>query len=197
MLFEAVVLALITGIIFKGRPANLKTFEIKHAWLIFGGLIVRYVPKLLELKFMGFIPVEIEEIAPLFFAVSYMMLIAGCAFNLDQWEMIVVLSGVVLNFAVVIANGGYMPVSREILEASGYPLNELKNARIDMNHILTGDDTRLRFLADNIPLTRLYPMKKIISLGDILMSAGVFMLIFRRLRGRSSHLRNINNEEGA
>lgn len=179
MLIEAIVLSIIAGLIFKGRFSNLKTLEIRQAWLFFGGLIIRYIPRLLDLP------------APVFFILSYAMLTAGALCNLKYIEMYIILGGILCNFAVVAANGGYMPVSREILSASGYPLNELTDGLIDMNHKLSGSDTKLYFLADIIPLTKFYPVKKIISIGDILMSIGSFVFLFRRLRGKSDQSRVI------
>ncbi len=195
MLIEAVVLSVIAGLLFKGRFTELRSLEIRQDWLLFGGLIVRYLPRLLDLKFMSFIPYSSAQVSPVFFILSYAMMTLGIAFNLRYIEMYPVLAGVLMNCIVVAVNGGYMPVSREILTASGFPVSGLINDIIDANHKLTGADTRMRILADIIPLIRYYPVRKIISIGDILMSAGVFVFIFRSMRGMNKPRRKSNREE--
>ncbi len=87
-------------------------------------------------------------------------------------SLYLVFLGLFLNTLVILANGGHMPVSPEILVRVGLKdWVELLSRQGDGVHTLLTGQTRLPFLGDVIPLYRLH---KAISPGDLLILMGLF-----------------------
>lgn len=83
--------------------------------------------------------------------------------------MPLVLLGLLLNAVVLVANGA-MPVAPEAIAAIGLPGVE----PISGKHELMTDHSRLRYLADIVPLP---PLRTIVSIGDIVLGAGLIPLL--------------------
>lgn len=76
--------------------------------------------------------------------------------------------GTLLNLVPIAFNNGKMPVQ----------LNEtLSGTHFDIGHVLLTEATRFRWLSDIIFIREPYPFPKIISIGDIFIVIGVFLLI--------------------
>lgn len=177
MLFEAFVLAIITGYLFKGRLQNLSQTPLKGAVLIFGGLILRNSAIFLKLPYIRLFADKLTFYIPILFLVSFVMLIAGVSLNIGHWSMAVVLAGILLNYAVVLINYGFMPVSGKGLMFAGFDISGLTSDKLDMNHILITAHTKLSVLSDIIPIPRPYPFPKMISIGDVVICLGLFFYI--------------------
>lgn len=187
MLFEALVLGIIVGLIFKGKINNLSNIQIKKVPLFFAGFIVRYLPRIPFISDINIKPLPENSLSPIFFIISYILIISGICFNLKYKFFIVALIGIIMNFLVVIANGGFMPVNHVALKIAEYPLSEIVGNLIDPNHIISDANTKLMFLGDFIPLTKPYPVNKILSIGDIVMSFGVFGFIFTKMKSKEEN----------
>lgn len=90
--------------------------------------------------------------------------------------------GILLNFLVIAANGGTMPVSSVGLRP------ELKEILLqgEALHALTTAESKLLFLADVIPLY--FPAGSKMSVGDIFLSAGLFYFLQQgMMRGFCRH----------
>ena len=98
--------------------------------------------------------------------------------NFHEEGFRVVLLGNILNFLPIIINGGKMPVSIKALKYSNLytQLSLLDEGRI-MTHSLVDEATKLYYLSDIIPIPKPYPLPKIISIGDILIGIGLFIII--------------------
>lgn len=196
MLFETLILALAAGMIFGGSIRNLLDIRIHWPGFLFAGVIIRYIPQLLN----RFIPsvfdkidkdygIALTTVAAVFFVASYVYLMAGVAVNLKEWTMYIILAGIVMNFIVIGENGGFMPVSAEGLANAGFPMSRIVNGIIDLNHIITTNVTKYVFLADIFPLTKPYPFPKMLSAGDLVMCMGLFLYMVRMLLGVPSKVR--------
>ncbi|WP_235497697.1 MULTISPECIES: DUF5317 domain-containing protein [unclassified Frankia] len=78
-------------------------------------------------------------------------------------------AGVILNAAVINANGGDMPVSAWAADRAGVPIEEITASHF---HTVADSQTSLRLLSDILPL----PMPgsaAVVSFGDVLMAAGL------------------------
>ncbi|GLV47844.1 hypothetical protein TJA_10040 [Thermus sp. LT1-2-5] len=86
-------------------------------------------------------------------------------------SLYLVLVGLILNTMVIFANEGHMPVSAEALERAGLgDFVPIVKAKGDAVHALLDETTRLSFLGDVIPLP---PLRKVVSLGDLFILAGI------------------------
>jgi hypothetical protein len=89
-----------------------------------------------------------------------------------------IFAGVMLNFLVMLANGGRMPVSEEAASVlDPIYLHMLKEGVIVSKHILLNNSTHLGFLGDIIPLSSPYPRSQAISIGDVVMNFGIFIYL--------------------
>ncbi len=111
---------------------------------------------------------------------SYVVLLAFIAVNRRIPGATLMAAGLLLNLAVVLPNQG-MPVSAHAVEvASGggsvrLPQDSAKH------HVATADDV-LRFLGDVIPIPP--PFRVVLSIGDVLLYAGIAWFVVIVTRGR-------------
>ena len=94
-------------------------------------------------------------------------------------------TGIALNTAVVVLNGGHMTVWDPALRASGLdpggltsPFHQVIAAAPDAAFI-----ARLRFLGDVIPIP-LPLVRNVVSLGDIFLAAGLALFLFGTVLGQ-------------
>jgi hypothetical protein len=110
-------------------------------------------------------------------------LVLGCAAASAAWAfinaravaalrfgLVLVAVGVVLNAAVIGANGG-MPVDTNALPLAGLGGADVADGFL-FKHVPMSDSTSLRWLGDVIPVA-VKPFRSVISLGDIVMLAGI------------------------
>jgi hypothetical protein len=101
--------------------------------------------------------------------------------NVRMPGMFLVVIGLACNMTVIVANGG-MPASAQALIDSGQEdvVAYVREQGADKHHLLTDDD-RLTFLADVIAVPQ--PIGQAVSVGDILVYAGLTWLIVATMRG--------------
>ncbi|WP_460388465.1 DUF5317 domain-containing protein [Thermus thalpophilus] len=86
-------------------------------------------------------------------------------------SLYLVMVGLLLNTAVIFANGGHMPVSAEALRRAGLgDFTPIVKTKGDAVHALLDETTRLPFLGDVIPLP---PLRKVVSPGDLFILLGI------------------------
>jgi len=182
MLLETFILAVIIGFILKGNFKNLSQTTLRGAFFIWIGLIFRYIPVIFNFPFLKTFSNSIMPYAPILFVISFALLLTGVVLNLSRWPMAIILAGVLMNTAAVLANSGYMPVSGEGLRKAGYDMSRITSTQLDMNHVLITAQTRLAFLTDIIPIPKPYPMPQMLSIGDVLMCLGLLFFIVISMR---------------
>jgi hypothetical protein len=115
-------------------------------------------------------------------AASFALLAAFALVNIRVVGIPLILAGMLLNSSVMAVNGG-MPVSASALVASSQA-GELQRIVTDpgaKHHLATSDD-RLMVLADVIPVG---PIRSVVSVGDLITSVGLLVLIVSGMRGRA------------
>lgn len=162
------------------RGANVRRLadlRVRHVWLLFIPLALQ----LLAFSALGDQPFLGAPLARLVYPAS--MLIAALALALNRhlpgafWIGL----GLVSNAAVILLNGGFMPVSAEARGFAGMP----PLAGREMNVVPLTGDSRLPWLADILPLPSLLPFANVLSIGDLLISLGAFIFIQRALVPRA------------
>ncbi|MGQ9586702.1 MAG: DUF5317 family protein, partial [Anaerolineae bacterium] len=96
--------------------------------------------------------------------------------------------GLLLNGAVILANGGGMPITPQMMERLGVPVEVTQQAmRVFVPRakdiVLPREETRLWFLSDIGFLPILGGVA--FSIGDVLIAGGVIWLLDAGLRGHS------------
>jgi hypothetical protein len=120
--------------------------------------------------------------------VSYVLLITFAVVNLRIKGVVLILIGLSMNLAVIASNGG-MPVGVQALRDSGQAdvLEGLREEGADKHHLMTDEDV-LTFLADVIAIPP--PVGQAVSVGDLVMYAGLIWAIAAAMRGRTPSTRS-------
>jgi hypothetical protein len=168
LLIGVVLVSIGLGYAVGGRLSGFERFRLRWWFLAFIGLALQLAP----------VP---EDVATGCLIASYVLLLLFVAANLRAPGVWLILIGLLLNLAVIAANGG-MPVSRSALVRSGQAstLAELENGAGSKHHLETGQDV-LTPLADVIAIGS--PVNQVASVGDVLVYAGLLWLIVGVMRG--------------
>ncbi|RLE14857.1 hypothetical protein DRJ04_01545 [Candidatus Aerophobetes bacterium] len=197
MLLDVLVISLIIAFLRGGKLIKLAKMELHKIELIIIPFVLQYILVVggeRGISWFGQWGIYLH----LF---SYIILLAGIWYNRHIKEMEIFGVGILLNFLVIAVNKGQMPVLVEALKKVGMedmlPLLQSKNYVV---HTVAGPQTRLNFLADIIPLPPPYPRPRVLSIGDIVMGAGIFLLIQNYMVGadlfKIKKRRKCNGDEG-
>ncbi|MBX6350590.1 MAG: DUF5317 domain-containing protein [Clostridia bacterium] len=176
----AVPLGVVAGLARGGRVARIGEMRLRLAWLVLVTFLARAF--LREAGRAGLL--EVAPIAPALHAGSYAALLVVVLANLRLAWVGLAGVGVLANLAVVAANGGRMPVR---LSPSGAPGPEWAlGSPGDYMHAAMTDATRLPWLGDWI-YVHLPPLPaESYSPGDLVLAAGVFLVLQAAVRGRAA-----------
>jgi len=170
---DAFLLALALALLLGGRFRNLGRLDIRGAWL--GVILFALLAGATALAYAGVRP-----------ALTKWLFVGGngllAALLLRNWRvpgLALAGLGLVLNFAVTVANGGLMPVDPATLAhlPPQYAALFTQHAGEELRHALMAPGTSLVPLADRyvFPFSLLppYPQPYVFSVGDFVMSIGI------------------------
>lgn len=183
MIIESLVLSLIIGKISGGQINKIANLEIKKWYLFIIAFGIEFFLLFGYQKGIGIL----EQYFFYFHLASYALLFIGFIFNIKNFWLDFVFIGVLLNAIVIFFNGGKMPVSVEALNLAELPeyVTQLVNNQVATHQVLSMDMTAW-FLGDIIPLIPPYPLNKVISIGDLIITIGVFFLIQKAMKKRNT-----------
>lgn len=123
------------------------------------------------------------------FLASHLLLLAVVWANRRLAGMPLIGLGLLLNLLVMTANGGWMPITPEAVMQVGHTglvpsLETGTRVYSSKTIILPAEQTRLRFLSDIFVLARPFPIPTVFSVGDVILSIGVLILIQNAMLGR-------------
>ena len=177
----AFLIALLTG----GRLGRLANLPLRAPWLALLGFGLQL--------YMIYSPADMAQglfgIRTLALIGSYAILLAFIWINRNIAGMLVVGLGLVLNLAVMLANGGYMPITPDAVKAIGFEY-QLESAEIgsrlqdSKDILLPREQTNLWFLSDVFVLPPPFPIPSVFSPGDVVLAIGAFILILRAMHNR-------------
>jgi len=118
----------------------------------------------------------------LLFAGSHLLLLAAVWANRQLPGMRWIGMGLLLNLVVMVANGGWMPITPEALTQVGHTslvpsLAPGTRVASSKSILLPRQETTLWFLSDVLILARPFPVPSVFSVGDVLIALGVFLLV--------------------
>ncbi len=174
MLVETVGVSLAAAKLRGGKFSNFQDAILKKWYLFISAFVIEFASVYTASKGVLFISNNIFYIH----LISYTLLFAGCCFNIKKTAFRIILIGFLLNFLVIMLNGGQMPVASDAMLKAGLSDNlaAIQAGRI-VTHTVINEATRLSFLGDILRISRPYPMPKVYSIGDIIMAIGVFLYI--------------------
>ncbi|MDQ6922423.1 MAG: DUF5317 domain-containing protein [Candidatus Dormibacteraeota bacterium] len=170
----AAVAGLLAGLVTGGSLRRLLELRLRWPVVVLAAVIVRLIGVL------G--PLATSPLTPLLFAASLAALLAWTLWHRDalrgSWLLAI---GLALNLAVVLANGGRMPVARA---AAGGASSALVRRGVWGQYVLAGPGTRLEWLEDWLrlppPLDRVF--RETYSPGDLVVCLGLGLVFFLATR---------------
>lgn len=178
-LLLAFVVGVAVGFIRRGSFANLGRTHLRGVALVFGGVILQIASTVAERADVSRLPLGLV-------LGSFALTFGFAALNAKLPGMTLIALGALMNFVVIAANGG-MPVSLDALERAGLG-NPFETGGVTKGaHHVLDDDDRLTFLADVIPIR---VTANVVSAGDIVIWAGLLLLIQQLMVGRPGRRRS-------
>lgn len=167
MVVAGVVLAILVALARGGKLERLGELGLRGLPLVLVAIVMRYSAAVL---------VRMELAWALWLQVAaYVVFLSVIALNFTVPGIKTFGAGTLMNFLAIAANGGAMPVSAKAIELSG------QSGTPTGLHTLIGEQTRLWFLSDIIPVPVPLPQRGVISIGDVLIIAGIFAFIQYRM----------------
>ncbi len=167
-LFYALPIGLLLGLALGGRLSGLGNIKFRWGMLAVAGFAVQVI------LFSGPVSERIGDAGPVVYIASTAMVLVAVLANLRLRGMALVALGAASNLAAILANGGYMP--------AGHP------ATVGPDGIVVYSNTRaiaspaLELLTDIIVLPDWLPFTNIASIGDLLIGAGIAIVIASSMR---------------
>lgn len=168
------LVGLVFGLLTGGSLHNVLGRRLRWPLVVVAVLVLR------ELEIRS--PLGSAALGPAVFALSLAVLLVWAVWHHDRLPGIwLVVVGIAMNLAVVLANGGHMPVAPAAAHVGPPQLLEQGSFA---QYILMGPDTRLGWLGDWIllppPIGQLFPQAY--SPGDLVAMAGFAVVLFLATR---------------
>ncbi len=177
MLLDAAVLCIVVGLLVGGRLGRLKELDLRVPWVFVLAAALQVGLMVAGARGAAFGP----GFAPAVYVLTFVLVLLGIWANRRLRGMWLVGAGVLLNLLVIAANGGSMPVDRDLaVRAGNTDMVEMLDSPAYTNHVPTTEETRLGFLGDVLPLPMVVPRPRFFSpgsVGDILVTLGACWLI--------------------
>lgn len=186
ILAAAVLVAVIIGFARGGSLQRLASLPFRWGWVA----IVAFGLQIYLIYFPE--PVSAGLVSPRvgLLVLSYLMLIAVVWQNRALPGIGLIGAGLLANFAVMLLNGGYMPITTEALTQVGHARNAFGSeagARVlaTKDIVLPREATIAWWLSDIFVLPPPFPIPSVFSVGDMLIALGVFWLLQDGMRVRA------------
>lgn len=163
-LLYALPVGLLVGLALGGRLAGLAALNFRWGMLAVAGFVLQIV------LFSDLVSQRIGLAGPPIYVASTALVLVAVIRNIRIPGMALVVLGAASNLAAIVANGGYMPASRAAGAAAGY------------SNTAVIPSPALEPLTDVIALPAWLPFTNIMSIGDLLIGAGIAVVIAASMR---------------
>lgn len=178
MILEPMVLSLIVAKIRKGKFRNLEEIEIRAWYLLLIAAAIQIIASILKGRGFSIEAFNMERALLFLHILSYLLMIVCVILNINKNSMKAFFIGIILNFIVIFANGGKMPVSLNGIKGINDNIGiELATSEFDIKHQGVTPNTKLVYLSDIILIPEPYPLPKILSIGDVFIMIGLFIFL--------------------
>lgn len=187
VLLVAVIIGLTAGLIRAGiGKREYRAYELKYSFLV----ALAFIPQLVCF-FLPFTRSAISDrLASILFISSIIILFVFSLFNIRKISFWPITLGFLLNAAVILLNGGWMPITPDAVlklnpsaPAESWTIGERLGYGKDI--VLAQADTRLWALSDRFTLPDRFSYQVAFSLGDVFIALGVIWLLWS-LGGKSN-----------
>lgn len=172
MFIEAAIIGLLIGGFRNGRLANITDMNIRGWFLILISLVVSLIP-----VFLG----SFESISGLnnyFLLFSMIIVTAVVILNLDKKGVWIILIGALYNMGIIIFHGFKMPVEMiGLVDAGLTSLHEGITSGNIVTYVASTSDGIMKIFTKFIIIPKPYPFPKVMTIGDIIMTLGVIVML--------------------
>ena len=171
----SILIGLAIGLLLGGRIGRLADLHLAWVPLAVAALIVQFI--LFDEQLNG----VLGSLVPPIYVASTAVVLAVVLRNLRKAAgLALVALGTISNLAAIVANGGYMPVTAEALgvDAPTVPF-------YGGNSVLTANPI-LEPLVDRFVMPAWLPLTNIFSVGDVLIAAGIVIVMVVGMRQTDS-----------
>lgn len=174
MLYIIIIIAsIIIGLLRGGELERLANNSINGIYLFVIALLLRILVWAFGLLGFSFHLIY----TPFLIIISYLLLIFVAWHNIKLPGFRYIILGLLLNAFVIIVNGGKMPVLIKKGIVENYNASRFIETQTRTIHSLMNNNTLFAFLGDVIAIPKPFPDTSIISVGDIMIFIGLFVLI--------------------
>lgn len=186
MFLEASIISIFIAKIRKGKFMNLEEVDIRGWYLFIISALLQASLSILKKLDISILNITFNDYFIYVYVFSYILIMICVGLNIKSLYMKIFLIGIILNFIVIFANGGQMPVSLDGIRGIHIEAN-LPKSEFDIKHKAVDENTKLVYLSDIILIPPPYILPKILSIGDIFLIAGLFTFFQKEmLRGKST-----------
>jgi hypothetical protein len=175
VVLAVVVIALLRG----GSLRQLADLRLRFPALAIGCFAIQF---LIFTPFRATPLLQVET--PVLYVASLVLLLAWTVLNRHIPGMWLLMAGLLLNTLAIASNGGYMPVSVEAAAYSGqldaYPVD---GPVFYKRWMTTDEPVQLWLLTDIIAVPAAIPFATVMSIGDLLLVAGICVLCWQTMGG--------------
>ncbi len=176
MLFIVLILlSFIISIIINRGFGGIENKEIQAGYLIVVGFAIQIA--IFNDKFAAS---SLNKLTPFLYIISLIILLIFLLLNINYKGILISLTGFLLNFVAILANGGYMPQDLGKLKLIGETgkVKLLQKFGYFYNARIMNNKTHLNFLGDRIVLPFPKSISSVYSIGDIIIVIGICLFIF-------------------
>lgn len=187
ILIASGLLFLLALMAFGGKIRNLADLPVRSLWLAPLAFLIQ--------AFLIFFPGEtgggLFSARSMVLILSYALLLVVVWLNRKVAGVKLIGLGLLLNFLVIVLNGGFMPVTPEALVRTGYDVNapRLETGYLvarSKNIVMQAGEARFWFLSDIFLLPKPFPIPTVFSIGDVLIAAGTCYFLYKPMMGKAA-----------
>lgn len=177
MILEAIILAILVLFFVKDKDLNnLINFKFKRFYLAFIGIFIMIFINFITGRYFGSFADFFVRNFTIFHILSLLLISLSFFSNYKNLGLLICGLGTFLNALPVMANGKMPVAAKALMKIDNERVIKIIYMGGSLSHGVF-DNPKLYFLSDFIYLKRFIGPSKVISLGDILISLGLFFAI--------------------
>lgn len=185
MALFVIIFAVLISLINGGRIKNLFKMNLRYTWFLVITALLNIAVLVYITRFNLAHRRELMMLYPYLNLFTFFVMIFFSIANNKYFAFNIIALGLALNLMAMINYAGFMPVLKEALVYNGVHELAALEKSMSMTHTLAISGKTFNALADTIPIGKFTSFKTVISIGDIFLSLGLFMLIEDVMKRRS------------